>query len=301
MKKISLFAIGLILGLGQLFAQIDFEHTSWGEVKAKAKKENKLIFVDAYATWCGPCKYMSGRIFTNEEVGKYYNKNFINYKIDMESAGGDVFGSMYRVEAYPTLLFIDGDGEVVKKQTGAVTEPDAFIQLGKVVLNPELSPLYQSNKKYESGNRDKKFLVEYIITCFQEGEEDKALDVISEYNKEYKTLDLNNSYDLFIYCVNSDSNDLDNPLTIDFSKNFMKYHKNMESTELAKYELVQGKFVEIIEYNYAKAVKDQDEKLLNKVVEFTKLLAQIDGTTEQEIQETEDKIREMYKEAVSVK
>jgi uncharacterized protein YyaL (SSP411 family) len=54
----------------------------------KAKKENKLIFVDAYASWCGPCKLMVKNIFPLKTVGDYYNSHFINAKIDMEKGEG---------------------------------------------------------------------------------------------------------------------------------------------------------------------------------------------------------------------
>ena len=37
---------------------INFEKSSFETLLAKAKKEKKLVFVDAYAVWCGPCKLM---------------------------------------------------------------------------------------------------------------------------------------------------------------------------------------------------------------------------------------------------
>ena len=52
---------------------IVFFKGSLKDAKAKAKKENKLIFIDCYTTWCGPCKNMSKKTFVNKEVGEYYN------------------------------------------------------------------------------------------------------------------------------------------------------------------------------------------------------------------------------------
>ncbi len=66
-------------------AEIKFlENPTWTTVLAQAKKENKMIFLDAYATWCGPCKQMDSEVYTNSAVANFYNANFINVKYDME-------------------------------------------------------------------------------------------------------------------------------------------------------------------------------------------------------------------------
>lgn len=135
-RLIFVFSLALVLFALPAAAQeggIEFEKGSWEEVLAKAKEENKVIFVDAYATWCGPCKYMSYNIFPMKEVGAYYNANFINYKYDMEKGTGPGFANKYKVSAYPTFLFIDGDGNVVHRAVGG-RQADALIALGEEAL-----------------------------------------------------------------------------------------------------------------------------------------------------------------------
>ena len=61
-------------------AGISFIEGDWKKVLAKAKAEKKLIFVDAYATWCGPCKKLQKEVFPDAAVGSFFNKNFINAK-----------------------------------------------------------------------------------------------------------------------------------------------------------------------------------------------------------------------------
>ncbi len=61
------------------------QHSSWTKILAKAKEENKLIFVDCYATWCGPCKKMAKEVFPLADVGAFYNANYINVKAQMDS------------------------------------------------------------------------------------------------------------------------------------------------------------------------------------------------------------------------
>lgn len=127
-----LFTLVFLLGLAtNVHAQgIDFFHGTFAEAQAKAKKENKLIFMDAYTTWCGPCKWMAANTFTDAGVGEYFNQHFINLKVDMEKGEGRELQRRYRVMAFPTLLFIDGAGEVKHRTMGA-KPADKFIALGK--------------------------------------------------------------------------------------------------------------------------------------------------------------------------
>lgn len=113
---------------------IDFFHGTWTEALAKAKKENKLIFLDAYASWCGPCKAMAKNTFTKEEVGAFFNKNFINVKMDMEkSADGPRLSKKFGLRAYPSLYFINGNEEVKHNGLGYM-KPNQLIELGKAAI-----------------------------------------------------------------------------------------------------------------------------------------------------------------------
>jgi thioredoxin-related protein len=113
-----------------------FFEGSWDEALAMAQKENKLIFLDAYAAWCGPCKLLKKNVFPLEEVGGLYNEHFINVAIDMEKGIGPELARSYKVTAYPTLLFIDGNGKLIKKAIGYHPK-DQFIALGKEVLSTQ--------------------------------------------------------------------------------------------------------------------------------------------------------------------
>lgn len=98
---------------------IKFEGKSLEAAMKQAKKENKIIFIDAYTEWCGPCKKMAATTFQDPQVAEYFNSKFINLKIEMEkSADGPTVAKAYRVAAYPTLLFINGDGQLVKSVIG---------------------------------------------------------------------------------------------------------------------------------------------------------------------------------------
>jgi thioredoxin 1 len=109
---------------------IQFHNGTWEEALQLAKKENKLIFLDIYATWCGPCKKLKANTFSNTEVGSYYNQNFINVAFDGEQGDGAMLMQKYGLRSFPSLLFIDGNGKVVG-QTVGYHNPSQFLELGQ--------------------------------------------------------------------------------------------------------------------------------------------------------------------------
>ena len=157
---------------------IRFEEGSYQEVLAKAKKENKLLFIDCYTSWCGPCKMLARDVFTNNEVADYFNEHFISLKVDCEKGEGPQLRERFGVSSYPTLLFIDGSGKMVNKILGASPAP-AFLVKVKEGLDPENS-LFAKEKKYEAGNRDRAFMLDLIKSYKGQRELQKATKVSSE-------------------------------------------------------------------------------------------------------------------------
>lgn len=109
---------------------ISFSELTWEETLKKAENENKLIFLDAYASWCGPCKMLKKRTFTDMEAGEYFNTNFINVAFDMEKGAGPELARKYGVRAYPTLFILDPKGKVVAVSEGYIN-PGKLIRFGK--------------------------------------------------------------------------------------------------------------------------------------------------------------------------
>ncbi len=165
--KIIFCTLSLLLGVtNTTIAQgIQFEQGTWTEVLAKAKKENKLIFVDAYTTWCGPCKYLKKKVFPLKEVGKVYNKYLINYALDTEKGEGIAFAKKYKITSYPTLLYLDWQGNLVHWAKGA-GDAAKIIEVAHQALNPE-TQLRTQQKQYEAGNRDNNFLLGYINALYR--------------------------------------------------------------------------------------------------------------------------------------
>lgn len=139
---------------------IIFETGNLASVYEKAKKENKLIFVDAFTTWCGPCKHMAKHVFTNDTVADYYNSNFVNLKLDMEKGEGIEFAQKYDVNCFPNLMFLDANGNVVHRMGGSMPSAQ-FIDFGKKTKTPEAT-FGALRTKYESADLNESNVESYI-------------------------------------------------------------------------------------------------------------------------------------------
>jgi thioredoxin-related protein len=157
---------------------INFQQTSFKEILAKAKAEKKLIFIDAYASWCGPCKLMERNIFPLQSVKEYYNSSFINARFDMEKGEGPELAMKYGIRSYPTFLFLNGDGEVVMKNYGYMSEQD-FLTIGKEANQPKYAN--SSNKElFEKGEKDPEFLMN-MMRLYADSDYDLAKKVSERY------------------------------------------------------------------------------------------------------------------------
>lgn len=165
-RYLSALLVGAWAGLTvqPLLAQrISFETGSWQNALARAKQENKLIFIDVYTTWCGPCKMLDMQVFTNKTVAETFNTYFINYKANAEQGEGTGLAQRYGVRAYPTALFVDGDGQLVDSWVG-FKPVDVFKQEGERVFRktPIGITLSLYDADYKAGNRSSAFMRQYL-------------------------------------------------------------------------------------------------------------------------------------------
>lgn len=233
--RIALVLAFQILIAGALVAQggVKFTERAWKDLLAKAKTTDQIIFMDAYTTWCGPCKMMSKNVFTDKEVGDYYNANFINVKMDMEAGEGIELASKYEVRAYPTLLFIDGDGALVHRAVG-YHEAAAFIELGKKAKDPS-SRISGMKARFASGDRNPDFLKTYTETLYNAMDSGfgNAADAYLTTQSDWNTPD--NLQFIFQYTESADSKLFDHLL-----KNKAAFEQNFGK------EVVMGKVEQLI-------------------------------------------------------
>jgi thioredoxin-related protein len=116
MKKLIIFALFAACSLS--FSQIDFKKGSVAEIFKMAKDQNKPVMVDVMTDWCVWCVELDNLVYSQPEIYNYANQNQVNYKIDAEKGEGIEFAKKYKVEGFPTILFIDGDGNEIDRIFG---------------------------------------------------------------------------------------------------------------------------------------------------------------------------------------
>lgn len=193
---------------------IQFEHgTTWDKILAKAKAEKKYIFVDAFATWCGPCKFMAAKIFTQEQVGDLFNAAFINLKVQMDTSAKDneevkkwyanahKMGKDYIINAYPTFLFFSPEGKLVHRLVGS-READEFISKAKNVLNPE-GQYYSMLDKYKGGKKDPDFLKTLAHLAEEAYDSENISLIANDYLNTQNNYQTNENVDFIFHFVNN--------------------------------------------------------------------------------------------------
>ncbi|MEZ4909475.1 MAG: thioredoxin domain-containing protein [Saprospiraceae bacterium] len=253
MYKFASFVIIIPLVFNIVSGQgIQFFEGTWKEAMEKAKKEEKLMFIDCYAKWCGPCKAMAKNTFTVKEVGDFYNENFINLKLDMEEVDGVSFGHKYAVSAYPTLYFLDGEGKVVKKMMGG-QRPDGLIQLGKeAIKSNDQSSKYE--EKYHSGDRSYDLILGYVKALNSAGK--PSAKIANDYIRSKP--DITEDQLLVFYyeaLVEADSRIFQ--LVVDHRTKLDK---------LVGYQMLHQKLTNSLKNSAQKAINFESEALLNETV-----------------------------------
>ena len=174
MKKLFILCVSLFI-TGLTFSQTVFmENESWVAVKEKAVKEKKMIFMDCYTSWCGPCKGLAQNVFPQKKVGNFLNSNFVCCKYDMEKGEGIELYKKYKsdIPGFPTMLVINPADESIVHKVVGYTEPDALIAALQDGLDGKTLAVFQ--KRYDAGERSLGFMKDYC----------KALDVA--YDEETK-------------------------------------------------------------------------------------------------------------------
>ncbi|MEG2556230.1 MAG: thioredoxin family protein [Odoribacter sp.] len=200
MKKIlivlSLIAVAL-LGYGQ---GINFEKSSFDDVLSKARKNNKMVFVDAYAVWCGPCKWMAENVFKEKEVGEYFDENIVAIKIDVERGEGPSVKSRYAVEGLPGYLFLDAEGNILLRGSGSMSK-EKFMEMLEKAKEASLDPnnVGRLAARYPMEKENEAFLKKYLDKLKESGAVG-YYDVVEQYLRVQKTMKAESGYMvMFLY------------------------------------------------------------------------------------------------------
>ena len=205
MKKLSLTFLILTMWFNTtLSAQettkgISFhDNKPWKEILQLAKKENKLIFMDCYTSWCGPCKALAKNVFTQEKVGDFFNPRFINVKYDMEKGDGKMLNEQYKkhIIGYPTLLLINAEGKVLQQLAG-YKDADELIE--GIRSASDGKDLFSLAAEYQKGNREISFMKEFIQSLNNAFLKDSVARVTGKFIRSMapEELDKDEVWDIF--------------------------------------------------------------------------------------------------------
>ena len=179
---------------------INFSHQSWKEVVEKAKAENKLIFIDFYTQWCGPCLNMAQNVFTLPAIGAYYNSHFVCAKIDAENGEGVTLAKKYGIFSYPTYIFVDPTTEEAVHRSSSRQSPEQFLLTGESALNPQKRSFYL-DEQYKQGNRERQLLEDYILyknSVYARNDVNKAFDELIQSGAKLSDKDV---WPIFCTCI----------------------------------------------------------------------------------------------------
>jgi thiol-disulfide isomerase/thioredoxin len=196
--KTSLFCLGWIAGISLSSTAIGQElkfkvlksAEDWKTAKEDAKSAGKDIFLDIYATWCGPCKMMDANVYTVPSVADYFTSNYINLKVDGETELGRELAAKYRLTAYPSMYFINSGEELIYSVIG-YRDPEALVTAGKQVRvsgkrYQELNLIYKTASLSEAEKE------EYIGLLIQFGQKELLARLAGEQIKSFTIADVLN-------------------------------------------------------------------------------------------------------------
>ncbi|MEL6276308.1 MAG: thioredoxin family protein [Bacteroidota bacterium] len=247
--RFCIFSFVLLFSFALSSQGIEFFHGSWEEALEIAQQEDKPIFVDAYASWCGPCKRMAANVFPQSKVGEVFNANFINMKLDMEKPEAAKFRVNHPVRAYPTLFFLSPDGETIHKVVGG-QRVDGLIAQARTALS-KVDNIEKYQVRYEEGDRDPDFVFKYVRALIRQGE--PHLKVANDQLRNQKD-QLNEPGNLRLMLLAATDAD---------SRIFDMLLDNREAiTALVSNEAFDKQVKLAFNNTLAKAVKFEDEKLL---------------------------------------
>lgn len=191
MKRTILLLGVTILSIMAMGQGIQFEKGNFEQALAKAKAEKKMVFIDCYAVWCGPCKWMANNIFVDPEVGAYFDKYFVAMKLDVERGEGPAIKTRYAIEGLPGYLFMDSEGNVVYRGSGSMPK-EKFMTLLEEARAAAADPnsVGRMAARYAMEKNNEQFLKEYLDKLAA-SKSAGYYEVVEQYLKVQKSMDPN--------------------------------------------------------------------------------------------------------------
>ena len=228
MKKLLFVILTLFTTISSI-AQVNVSKITVKEAIQQAKQEDKLVLVMVSTTWCGPCKHVINKFFPIEEVGDYFNSNFISLKIMADVSDPEKFADNFNIKAYPTFVLINGDGKELSRVVGSASEPKEFIDKFRKALDPENTWETHEKKLKE----DPSYIYTYIEILDKAYRKDEAIklmqSVFAKQNVEQNFTAKNMEF------YKNNINDFKNPIIVFMLENVDAVDKVIGQGETVKF------------------------------------------------------------------
>jgi thiol-disulfide isomerase/thioredoxin len=268
MRSICLLAASLYYCVPAISQGIQFQkNISWKDALSMAEDSNKMVFVDVYTDWCGPCQEMNKEVFTLREIGDKFNNSFINYQLNAEKGEGPALKSRYHIVSYPTYLFVRSDGTLIYKARSAMS-PRQLLQEAGNALQEANKPItiVQMDNMYPLHKYDKSFMYNYVQRRTHLALENAAL--LDEY---FGLLNASEQGELKNLQLVVDNGSFLNK-SLDVGPAFYALLKNKDMFHLLKTNVYNNDLQTIIavakEKTLSEAIKKKSEKLLKEALKF---------------------------------
>ena len=99
-------------------SEVRFYDGSYDELLRESRKQKKPIILEFWANWCIPCRKMENETFANPDFAAFINKNFLVYKVNIDTFDGMDIADKYNIDAYPTLVLLDAKNKYINRYKG---------------------------------------------------------------------------------------------------------------------------------------------------------------------------------------
>ena len=258
-RVIPIFAFAVLISSSAM-AQMKFQEikteSEWERAMAEANSTGKLIFLDIYATWCGPCKMLESDIYPDIELGKYYNSHFINLKMDGETEFGRLKVMQFGLRAYPTMYYLSSSEDLLSQVVGVKQAPE-LVEFGIKVVEGS-GKLIQYKSDFAADKLSAEELMEYRTLLLEFEQEAQSNEVAAKIFPTLSEEDILNP--LFKSIVMSARSDLDGKLFKLMKENEEKIKGLWTVEEIGKL------YANIFDTSLKKAVAEKDEVYRDRII-----------------------------------